>query len=65
MNGTRLEDLDRTERIEAEKNIIYFIHIPVQYNGTTIQCIINLTSGEIVPSNRAILLVQGEEKIVV
>ncbi len=59
VNGTRLEDLDQTERIEAKSNILYFIDIPV---GTTIQCIIDFTSGESVLSNNA---VQGEEKIVV
>ncbi len=64
VNGTRLEDLNQTERIEAENNIIYFIHIPVEYNGTTIKCIIDYTSGGNVPSNNATILVQGEEKII-
>ncbi len=66
VNGTRLEDLNKTEGIEAENNIVghlHFINIPVEYNSTTIQCIIDFTSGESVPSNNAILFVQGKEKI--
>ena len=66
VNGTRLEDLNQTDRIEAENNIIghlHFINIPVEYNSTTIQCIIDFTSGESIPSNNATLFVQGEERI--
>ncbi len=66
VNGTLLEDLNKTEGIEAENNIVghlHFINITVEYNGTTIQCIIHFTSGESVPSNHAILFVQGKEKI--
>ena len=67
VNETRLEDLNKTEGIEAENNFIghlHFTNIPVEYNGTTIQCIIYLTSGESVHSNHAMLFVQGEEKII-
>ncbi len=40
-----------------------FRNIPLEYNDTTIQCIVTLTSGEILQSNNATLLVQGKEKI--
>ncbi len=65
VNGTRLEDLNQTEGIDAENNFfghLNFISIPVEYNSTTIQCIIDFTSGESVSSNNATLLVQGKEK---
>ncbi len=62
VNGTQLES---TEGIRAtvQSNIIgilSFNNIPVEYNGTTIQCIVTLTSGETISSNNAALLVQGE-----
>ncbi len=67
LNGTRLEDLNQTERIMTHTTTIFgllnFNIISVEYNDTTIQCIVTLTSGEVISSNNATLLVQGEEKI--
>ncbi len=68
VNGTRLEDLNQTEGIRTENNIfghLHFTNIPVEYNGTTIQCIIDFASGESTPSNHAMLLIQGEGKIII
>ncbi len=67
VNGTRLEDINQRDGIEDAVTFgighLSFSNIPVEYNGTTIQCIVTLTSGEIIRSNNATLLVQGEEKI--
>ncbi len=65
VNGTRLEDFDQRDGIEDGGTFgigtLTFNNTPVEYNDTTIQCIVTLTSGEIIPSNNATLLVQGEE----
>ncbi len=70
VNGTRLEDLNLGDRVEVVNTIaasvLSFVNIPEEYNDTTIQCIANFTSGDrerILISNNAILLVQGEEKL--
>ncbi len=67
VNGTRLEDLklgdDRVnDYMSRGVRSLTFLPIPVEYNDTTIQCFANFTSGEIMYSNNATLLVQGEEK---
>ncbi len=65
VNGTRLEDNDQRDGIEEHMTrttgILTFLNVPVEYNDTTIQCIAIFTSGEIMYSNNATLLVQGEE----
>ena len=65
VNGTRLEDLNQTDGIEADLihdiGALAFTDIPVEYNDTIIQCIVTFTSGQISTSNNATLLVQGED----
>ncbi len=65
VNGTLLEDLNQRDGIEDQVTFgtenLNFRNIPVEYNDTTIQCIVTLTSGDILPSNNATLLVQGDE----
>ena len=65
VNGTQLEDLDQRNGIEHDVTFglghLTFRNISVEYNDTTIQCIVALTSGEILSSNNATLLVQGEK----
>ncbi len=67
VNGTQLEDINQRDGIEDGFTFgtghLSFRDIPVEYNDTTIQCIVTLTSGDIIPSNNATLLVQGKEKI--
>ena len=67
VNGTLLEDLNQRDGIEDAVTfgigLLTFRNIPLGYNDTTIQCIANFTSGGIIRSNNATLLVQGEEKI--
>ncbi len=66
LNGTRLEDLnhiDGMDEVTHGLGHLTFRNISVEFNGTTIQCIVTLTSGEILPSNNVTLLVQGEEKM--
>ncbi len=67
VNGTRLEDLNQRDGIEDNVTFgigtLTFRDIPLEYNDTTIQCVVTLTSGEIIRSNNATLLVQGKEKI--
>ncbi len=68
VNGTRLKDLNQTERIrtsDLNQNIgfLNFNNIPVEYNGTTIQCIVTLTSGEVISSSNTELLVQGKQTV--
>ncbi len=64
VNGTRLEDLEQRDGIEVDAHSIighlHFVNISVDYNDTTIQCRVDFTSGEIVYSNNATLIVQGE-----
>ncbi len=64
VNGTRLEDFDQTDGImttvKNDFGILALSNISLEYNETTIQCIITLTSGENISSNDATLLVQGE-----
>ncbi len=64
LNGTLLEDLNQRDGIEDDVTFgigtLTFNNTPVKYNDTTIQCIATLTSGEIMYSNNATLLVQGE-----
>ena len=69
VNGTELQELNLTDGVimTEDNDVIAFIsfnNITMKYNGTTIQCIANLTSGEIIPSNNATLLVQGESIII-
>ncbi len=65
VNGTPLEDNDQRDGIEEHMTrttgILTFLNVTVEYNNTTIQCIANYTSGAIMYSNSAKLLVQGEE----
>ncbi len=67
VNGTRLEDLSLGDRVEDYMSrgvrTLFFLTVSVEYNDTTIQCIANFSSGEIVYSNNVSLLVQGEEKL--
>ncbi len=69
VNGTQLEDLNLGDGIQVVESrstgILSFINIPEEYNDTIIQCEATLTSGEIIYSNNAILLVQGEDKLIV
>ena len=69
VNGTQLEDLNLGNGVQVVESrstgILSFINIPEEYNDTIIQCEATLTSGEIIYSNNAILLVQGEDKLVV
>ncbi len=64
VNGTQAE-LIQTDGIMVEniQNVghLHFINISVEHNDTTIQCRVNLTSGEI--TNNATLHVQGEDII--
>ncbi len=67
VNGTRLEDLNLGDSVadfmsQSRVRGLVFLHVPVEYNGTTIQCIAISTSGDIMYSINASLLVQGEEK---
>ncbi len=68
VNETQLEDLDLGDRVQVDESrstrILSFMNISVEYNDTTIQCIVTLTSGEIIRSNNATLLVQGKDKLV-
>ncbi len=68
VNGTQLEDLNKRDGIEDDVTFgighLTFRNISEEYNNTNIQCIVTLTSGEIIRSNSATLLVQGEEKII-
>ncbi len=65
VNGTRLEDINQRDGIEDDVTFgighLTFRNIPVEYNDTTIQCIVTLTSENVKLSNNATLLVQGEE----
>ncbi len=63
MNGTQLEgQIDGImTAVSGYLGILAFNNIPVEYNGTTIQCIVALSSGETILSNNATLLVQGEQ----
>ena len=70
VNGTRLEDHNLGDGVDVVNTIatsvLSFVNIPVEYNDTTIQCISNFTSGDqerILYSSSAILLVQGEDKL--
>ena len=69
VNGTHLEELNQRDGIEDDVTfgigLLTFRNIPAEYNDTTIQCVVTLTSGEIIRSNNATLLVQGEEKIII
>ncbi len=65
LNGTRLEDLNKTDRIRTVNldqiiGIIHFNNITVDYDNTTIQCKVTLPSGVVISSSNAKLLVQGE-----
>ena len=61
VNGTQLEHSDEiSTTAEGDIGILTFSNIPVDYNDTTIQCIVTLTSGDTISSNNATLLVQGE-----
>ena len=68
INGTQLdqEDLNQRDGIESDDlhdvGHLYFNNISVEYNDTTIRCLIFFTSSNLITSNIAILLVQGEEK---
>lgn len=46
----------------GNQRFLIFNNITEEYNGTTIQCMANFTSG-IITSNSATLLVQGEENV--
>ncbi len=63
VNGTRLEDINKRDGIEDEVifglGSLTFSNVSVGHKDTTIQCIVTLTSGEIIRSNNATLLVQG------
>ncbi len=67
MNRTQLEDLDLGDGVRVVESrstgILSFMNIPEEYNDTIIQCKATLTSGDIIDSNNATLLVQGEDKI--
>ncbi len=67
VNGTQLEDINQRDGIEDAVTFgtghLTFSNISVEYNDTTIQCIVTLTSKEIIRSNDATLLVQSKEKI--
>ena len=67
VNGTRLEDLNLGDRVQdfmtRTTGSLLFMNIPEEYNNTTIQCKATLTSGEIIYSNNATLLVQGEDPV--
>ncbi len=68
INGTRLEDLSltnvRTDFSEiTEQGSLVFNNVPVEYNGTYIQCRVTLSNGETENSNNSTLLVQGEYKL--
>ncbi len=69
VNDTQLENFNLGDRVQVDESrttgILSFINITEEYNDTIIQCEATLTSGEIVYSNNALLLVQGEEKLVV
>ncbi len=55
VNGTRLEDLNRSDKVDGyvshRTGVIIFLNVSAEYNGTTIQCIANFTSEEIVYSS--------------
>ncbi len=65
VNETRVEDLNQRDGIVVDnvQNVghLHFINISVEHNDTLIQCRVNLTSGEIIDSNNAILFVQGDD----
>ena len=69
VNGTRLEDLNLGDRVNEYVSQspgvsgLVFLNISVEYNDTTIQCIVNFTSRENVYSTITTLLVQSKEKI--
>ncbi len=65
VNMTLLENLDRTDGVISTNtnniiSLINFENVTMKYNGTTIECIVTLTSREMIRSNNATLLVQGE-----
>ncbi len=65
VNEIRVEELEQRDGILVDnvQNVghLHFINISVEHNDTLIQCRVNLTSGEIINSNNAILFVQGED----
>ncbi len=67
VNRTQLEDLDLGDGVQVDESrstgILSFMNIPEEYNDTIIQCKATLTSGDIIDSNNATLLVQGEDKL--
>ncbi len=66
VNGTRVENLNLEDMIMTDDRnnfvgLILFMNITVDYNNTIVQCKVNFTSGDIILSDNATLLVQGEE----
>ncbi len=51
VNGTRLQDLNLSDRVDDyvshRTGVLIFLNVSAEYNGTSIQCIANFTSGEI------------------
>ncbi len=68
INGTQVEE--QREGIVINNDIainvgeLSFNNISEEYNDTIIQCIVNLTSGDMIESNNATLFIQGEDRFI-
>ncbi len=70
INGKQVEEDEQREGIMVHNDIVknvghlFFNNISVEYNDTIIQCIVNLTSGDMIESNNATLFIQGEDRFI-
>ncbi len=63
VNGSSLENLNLYDETMLDTfstgGALKFLNVPLDYSGTTVQCVITYTDGSMGSSNTATLLVQG------
>ena len=62
INGTMFESLNLMDVMEvSEGALLKFLDIPLEYNGTTVQCTLTGPNGQSLSSTVGTLLVQGND----